>query len=218
MSNAGTPVRQIDIVRMDFTPQDEKRRKASQQSRQKKLDSLQQALSQKQAELKLGKLAIGKLKSENNTLKEAQVELQTKLAQQMKEALNRERELVDQLESNRQELAAIKRKNASLQEVLLEMEQQQTELSHGELKILRKALALAEERRVDAEKRRIEAEQQRAEAEKRAKQSDLLSREKQVQEIAIEMLSEDIEELNGEKAQLIEECNRLKREFSEMEK
>ncbi len=81
------------------------------------------------------------------------------------------------------------------------MERQQVDVSNEELMALRKALTVAEEKR--------------SKAEAQAQHSDLLRRERQVQEIAIEMLSDDLDELSGEKAKLIQECDRLNRELSE---
>jgi predicted nuclease with TOPRIM domain len=195
-------VRQVDLVRMDIPQQRSVRRHVSTVGKPRaERDDLQQAFVHAQAERKLGKLLIKKLKGENSTLSEKYDDLQNQFAQQLDEARNREQELIDRLESSQRQLIALKRENDGLREVLLEMEGQQIDISNEELIALRKALAVAEEKR--------------SKAEEQAQHSDLLRRERQVQEIAIEMLSDDLDELNGEKAKLIEECDRLNRELSE---
>ncbi len=195
-------VRQVDLVRMDTPQQRSARRHVSAVAKpRKERENLRQAVVHAQAERKLGKLLINKLKGENSTLSEKYQDLQNQLAQQMDEARNREQVLIEQLESSHRQLTALKHENAGLREVLLEMERQQIDVSNEELMALRKALAVAEEKR--------------SKAEAQAQHSDLLRRERQVQEIAIEMLSDDLDELSGEKAKLIQECDRLNRELSE---
>ncbi len=195
-------VRQVDLVRMDIPQQRSVRRRVSPVGEpSKKQDNPRQAFVSAQAERKLGKLLINKLKCENTTLSEKYQDLQNQLARQMDEARSREQLLIEQLESSQKQLTALKHENAGLREVLLEMERQQIDVSNEELIALRKAVAVAEEKR--------------SKAEAQAQHSNLLRRERQVQEIAIEMLSNDLDELSGEKAKLIQECDRLNRELSE---
>jgi chromosome segregation ATPase len=195
-------VRQVDLVRMDIPQQRSVRRRVSAVGEpSKKQDNPRQAIIPVQAERKLGKLLINKLKSENTALSEKYQDLQNQLARQMDEARSREQLLIEQLESSQQQLIALKHENVGLREVLLEMERQQIDVSNEELIALRKAVAVAEEKR--------------SKAEAQAQHSNLLRRERQVQEIAIEMLSNDLDELSSEKDKLIQECDRLNRELSE---
>ncbi|MEJ2426680.1 MAG: hypothetical protein P8101_19950, partial [Candidatus Thiodiazotropha sp.] len=151
-------VRQVDLVRMDIPQQRSVRRRVSpvgepskKGAPSKKQDNSRQAFIPVQAERKLGKLLINKLKCENTTLSEKYQDLQNQLARQMDEARSREQLLIEQLESSQQQLTALKHENAGLREVLLEMERQQIDVSNEELIALRKAVAVAEEKRFKAE-------------------------------------------------------------------
>lgn len=195
-------VRQVDLVRMDIPQKVALRRRVSAVGEpSKEQNNPRQAFVPAQAERKLGKLLINKLKCENTTLSEKYKDLQNQLARQMDEARSREQLLIEQLESSQQQLIALKHENVGLREVLLEMERQQIDVSNEELIALRKAVVVAEEKR--------------SKAEAQAQHSSLLRRERQVQEIAIEMLSNDLDELSSEKDKLIQECDRLNRELSE---
>jgi chromosome segregation ATPase len=89
-----------------------------------------------------------------------------------------------------------------LREVQMEMESQLTDDVDTEIHALKSAL---------------EAEQKKREkVEQQAKQADVLRRERQVQEAAIEMLGEDLEKLTQEKSDLATERDQLAKQLVEM--
>ena len=135
---------------------------------------------------------IDQLENELLTLRaEAELSVQNQAdAQEQESALQKAREEITRLTSTIE----------GLREVQLEMESQLSEDSTGELQSLR--LALEHE-----EKKRQQAEQV-------AKQVDVLRRERAVQETAVEMLGEDIENLSEENARLSAEKRSLEQEIA----
>ncbi len=195
------PVRQVDIARMDAHQGRHNTPITGQKSVPLENIRLRETLEKLQAELKLSKLMVGKLSAENNALKSVNATLRHNLGRCEREAKNRNQEGVELHELQRQEIDSLKRENAGLREVLLEMEHQQLDVSNEELVNLHKALE--------------QAEAKHRKAEQQAQQARLLRRERAVQEIAIEMLSEDLDALSDEKQKLMQECDRLNRELCE---
>ncbi|MEL0584903.1 MAG: cyclic nucleotide-binding domain-containing protein [Candidatus Thiodiazotropha sp. (ex. Lucinoma kazani)] len=106
------------------------------------------------------------------------------------------------LKKAEQKIAELKNKVNGLREVQLEMESQLTDDVDTELYALRMEL---------------EKEQKKREkTEKQARQADVLRRERQVQETAIEMLGEDLETLTSEKDQMAKERDSLAKQLAEM--
>jgi CRP-like cAMP-binding protein/chromosome segregation ATPase len=111
-----------------------------------------------------------------------------------------EREIA--LQQAQEEISRLTQVVEGLREVQLEMESQLSEDSAVELEQLRCALE--------------NEEKKRRHAETSAKQVDVLRRERAVQETAVEMLGEDIENLTQENTRLTEEKRLLEQEISEL--
>jgi CRP-like cAMP-binding protein/chromosome segregation ATPase/rhodanese-related sulfurtransferase len=101
-----------------------------------------------------------------------------------------------------QVIDSLNREITGLREVQMEMESHLTDDVDNELNSLRTAL--------DAEQKK------REKLEKEARQADVLRREREVQETAIEMLGEDLEKLSDEKDQLSQEREQLTKQLAEM--
>ncbi|MEN8178469.1 MAG: cyclic nucleotide-binding domain-containing protein [Pseudomonadota bacterium] len=106
------------------------------------------------------------------------------------------------LQAAQQEIARLNKNIDGLREVQLEMETQFSDDSDEEIVKLRAALELEEKKR-----RR---------AEELAKQTDVLRREREVQETAVEMLGEDLDALELEKKALEEDKKVLERRLTEL--
>lgn len=100
------------------------------------------------------------------------------------------------------EIAQLTKTIEGLREVQLEMESQLSGGGEEELHRLRVALESEEK------KRRL--------AEESAKKADVLRREREVQEAAVEMLGEDIEKLSRENAKLLEEKEKMTQQIAEL--
>ncbi len=199
-------------------------------------DQLQQSLDESQSALKIARTTIKALKSNRQTIRESKSAVDEELAQLKAESRLKEAELLSALESSRQkatslqqeledidgligdpeavehlrralqraeeEKLALKQQIAGLREVQHEMESAQGGDSDAEIGKLRDELIIVERKRKKAEKQ--------------AQQADTLHRELQVQENAIEMLSEDLDTLTREKASLIDERDMLHKQLSEI--
>jgi chromosome segregation ATPase len=199
-------------------------------------ERLQESLDEYQTELRMAQTTIRALKGDRERIREAKFEADEQLTQVEAKYRKEQAELIAARESNRQEVAslrqeladikrlsdnpeavehlrqtlhqvedekaALKQQIAGLREVQLEMERQRDRDRDAEMASLRGAL--------------IVAEGKRKKAEKLAQQADTLRRECQVQEMAVETLSEDLEALTREKAALVDERDRLQRELSDI--
>ncbi|MGD8589640.1 MAG: cyclic nucleotide-binding domain-containing protein [Chromatiales bacterium] len=120
-------------------------------------------------------------------------------------AIQAQAELQEQgvaLQQAQQEIERLTKVVDGLREVQLEMESQLSDDSEVELERLRGALE--------------KEEKKRRHAEELAKQADVLRRERAVQETAVEMLGEDIENLTRENTRLTEERRLLEQEILEL--
>ncbi len=106
------------------------------------------------------------------------------------------------LQASRQENESLRREIESLREVQMEMESQLSDDADGEIQQLRAALEAEEQRR-----RKVEQQAQKA---------DVLRRERDVQETAIEMLNDDLESLVKEKDALAAERDSLAKQLREI--
>jgi CRP-like cAMP-binding protein/DNA repair exonuclease SbcCD ATPase subunit len=114
----------------------------------------------------------------------------------------REQEMA--LQQAQQEISRLTKTIEGLQEVQMEMESQLSEDSADELNRLRAELESAENKRRHAEEL--------------ARQADVLRRERAVQDTAVEMLGEDIENLTRENARLSQAKQVLEQEVKELRK
>jgi CRP-like cAMP-binding protein/chromosome segregation ATPase len=199
-------------------------------------EKLQQTLAEHQAAEQAAEASIATLQSDRQALHDASSALEAQLAQLEANAQARESELNAEIETGRQQIeslraelddanarmadageleairqtlqqaeaenVALKREIAGLREVQMEMQSQLTDDTETEIAKLRSAL--------EAE------EAKRKKTEKLAQQADFLRRERQVQEIAIEMLGEDLDALTKEKASLAQERDSLSKQLSEI--
>ncbi|MCU7812502.1 MAG: hypothetical protein KZQ77_14925, partial [Candidatus Thiodiazotropha sp. (ex Notomyrtea botanica)] len=212
----------------------------------KEVEALQQSLSESQSAVQTSKTAQAALESEKQTLQTAKSELEETVGKLEAATQEKEADLTSRIEEDQQQLEALraeletakadneqradkgelesaqqalgqaedkittlKREISGLREVQLEMESQLTDDTDTEISELRKALEVAETKRIKVEKL--------------AQQTDVLRRERQVQETAIEMLGEDMdalvlekETLAREKKLLAEERDRLASQLSEI--
>ena len=111
-------------------------------------------------------------------------------------------ELQIALQEDQQEITRLNKTVEGLREVQLEMENQLSEGSMEELQRLQSALEIEEKKR--------------RQAEEMAKQADVLRRERAVQETAVEMLGEDVENLSRENDRLTQENQVMERRITEL--
>ncbi|MCU7852205.1 MAG: cyclic nucleotide-binding domain-containing protein [Candidatus Thiodiazotropha sp. (ex Monitilora ramsayi)] len=212
----------------------------------KEVEALQQSLSESESAVQTSKTAQAALESEKQTLQMAKSELEETVGQLEAAAQEKEADLTSRIEEDQrqiealraeldaakadsqeradkgelesaqqallkaeEQIATLKREISGLREVQLEMESQLTDDTDTEISELRKALEVAEAKRKKVEKQ--------------AQQTDVLRRERQVQETAIEMLGEDMdalalekETLAREKKLLAEERDRMASQLSEI--
>jgi CRP-like cAMP-binding protein/chromosome segregation ATPase/rhodanese-related sulfurtransferase len=219
----------------------EENRGATLAEQQQVIDSLKQSLADAEAVARSNESAKDALEEERQILQSAKAELESKLArieddiqakdaelasankgheqalQALKTELNEAQTAVQaRVERNELEAAqlaqqaaeakitALMREIEGLREVQLEMGSQLSDDADTEISQLRNAL--------EAE------EQKRKKAEKQAQQADVLRRERQVQETAIEMLNDDLEEVIEEKKALLHEKEALAQERDRLTK
>jgi chromosome segregation ATPase len=197
---------------------------------------LQQSLDEQCAELKMAESTFQAMKKDRESIHEAKSILADQFAQLEKESRKKEVELKNALESSRQEAISLRQKlttisglsaNADvvedLYQVLQRTEDEKAILKH-EVAGLRE-VQLEMERQLDGGRDSeiiklrgalVAAERKCGKAEKRAQQAEILERERQAQEVAIEILGEDLDALTREKASLKEELDRLYRELNEI--
>ncbi|MCU7797547.1 MAG: cyclic nucleotide-binding domain-containing protein [Candidatus Thiodiazotropha sp. (ex Myrtea spinifera)] len=212
----------------------------------KEVEALQQSLSESESAVQTSKTAQAALESEKQTLQTAKSELEETVGKLEAAAQEKETDLTSRIEEDQRQIEALraeldaakadsqeradkgelesaqqallkaeerittlKREISGLREVQLEMESQLTDDTDTEISELRKALEVAEAKRKKVEKQ--------------AQQTDVLRRERQVQETAIEMLGEDMdalvlekETLAREQKLLAEERDRLASQLSEI--
>ncbi|MCU7807203.1 MAG: hypothetical protein KZQ73_04950, partial [Candidatus Thiodiazotropha sp. (ex Semelilucina semeliformis)] len=212
----------------------------------KEVEALQQSLSESESAVQTSKTAQAALESEKQTLQTAKSELEETVGKLEAAAQETETDLTSRIEEDQRQIEALraeldaakaesqeradkgelesaqqallkaeerittlKREISGLREVQLEMESQLTDDTDTEISELRKALEVAEAKRKKVEKQ--------------AQQTDVLRRERQVQETAIEMLGEDMdalvlekETLAREQKLLAEERDRLASQLSEI--
>lgn len=134
------------------------------------------------------------------------MELELSAARSEVEQLSRIREEAQgtqqSLQDANQEISRLNNTVQGLREVQLEMEQQLSDDAGEEIAILKAKLEQQEKRRHNAEEQ--------------AKKVDVLRRERDVQETAVEMLVEDLECLESEKRQLEEDKEDLERQLLEI--
>ncbi|MCU7905307.1 MAG: cyclic nucleotide-binding domain-containing protein [Candidatus Thiodiazotropha sp. (ex Epidulcina cf. delphinae)] len=169
-----------------------------------------QALERQQREKELGE-TIEQRQQREKELAET-IEQQRQQMETLQAAVTEaEQHAVDQqaLESSRdalrkaeEKIEALKHEVDGLREVQMEMESQLTDDVDAEVHALRSALETETKKREKSEKQ--------------ARQADVLRRERQVQETAIEMLGEDLDTLAKEKDQLASERDSLGGQLSEL--
>jgi chromosome segregation ATPase/CRP-like cAMP-binding protein len=172
-------------------------REAERQALQAQLSEVQNQLSS-QSESLSADIEAGQ--QEIQQLREA-----LKAAQAVSEAAPDQTELEaaqTALREAQEQIALLKRETEGLREVQIEMESQLGDDADAEILQLRGAL--------EAE------EQKRRKAEQQAQQADVLRREREVQETAIEMLSEDVDSLGKEKEELTAERDKLLSQLREI--
>ena len=190
---------------------------------------LQQNLSIVQGEVKMAKTTIRLMKKNQDTLGATVAKLEQQLSEQRSEAKAKQAQLADSIESIQQENGSLryqlktvtsqnrdhdalqqvkqenrllKQKIKGIREVQLEMESQLVMDGDDEIKALHEELKTTQCKLKKAEKL--------------AHQSELLLRENQIHESAIEILSEDLDAIALEKETLTEECDYLRKELYEI--
>ncbi|MGD8908228.1 MAG: hypothetical protein PVI92_02700 [Chromatiales bacterium] len=227
---------EIDNLRAQLEHQEENLETIQSEYAEEKAQ-LHESLNESQTELKVAQTNIRTLKRDRQAIREAKLEVDEQVTRLKAEFRKERAELTSELQSSQQEVASLRKELADvnrvlenpeevehlrqqlrqaqddktalkqqidgLREVQLEMESQRGEAGDAELTKLRRALFAAEVK--------LEA------ADKLAQQVDTLQRERHVQEIAIETLSEDLDALTEEKAALIDERDRLQRALSDIQ-
>jgi len=223
--------REIDELRAQLKQQQEGREAALAEEEQATA-SLRQAFSEAEGAARAAETAKESLAEEKRLLESAKHDLEAKLADLEASSARRDEEVATLDETRQHELEALRgeleharaameqrvdrgeleaaeariaelsREIEGLREVQLEMASQLSDDADTEISQLRAAL--------EAE------EQKRRKVEKEARQSDVLRRERAVQETAIEMLNEDLETVGREKEALARERDRLVKQLNEI--
>lgn len=194
--------------------------------------SLRQELSEAAEAARAAETAKASLAEEKRVLEGAKRELEAKLAELEASSARRDGEIATVEETRQHELESLR---GELEHTRAEMEQRvdRGELETAEARIvelsreieglrevqLEMASQLSDDADTEISQLRAaleEEEQKRKKAEKEARQSDVLRRERDVQETAIEMLNEDLETLGREKEILAREHDRLVKQLHEI--
>lgn len=196
---------------------------------------LQQSLNESQTSLMVAETTIRTLKRDRQSIREAKSEADDQLAQLKTDSQKKEAELIATLESSRQEAASLRQELADTKKLIANPEEvehlhqtlQQTVEEKAALKqeVARLRKVQPEERprdaKMDTEETKLRwallaAEKNRKKAEMLTQRTATLKREREVEKVAVEMLSADLDALTKEKELLVDERDRLLKELSDI--
>jgi CRP-like cAMP-binding protein/chromosome segregation ATPase len=194
---------------------------ASGQQEQQKLSAIESVRSELEHEKQQLKTRLDELQSESSTQIDSlkgDLKARRQEIEQLHEALSTAQAAASETAADQTELelarqarqeaeakiTALNREVEGLREVQLEMESQLSDDVDNEINSLRGALEAEERKRRDAEQK--------------AQKADVLRREREMQDTAVDMLNEEMESLVKEKDDLINERDKLTKQLQEREK
>ncbi len=197
---------------------------------------LQESLEESQTALKVAQVTIRTLKSDRQSIHDANAALEERFVQLESEAHKEQAKLLTALESSQEEIATLRQKMAEMNALIENPQQvehlrQELERANDEKAALAQRVAGLREMHLEMERHQgrgrdaemanlrsalTAAEEKRERAETLARQTEVLQRERQVQELAIETLTEEMDALARERAALTDERDRLLNELSEI--
>ncbi len=227
---------EVDCLRAQLEHLEETR--ATIQSRHvEEKNRLEQSLEQSETALKVAQVTIRTLKNDRQSIRDANSELSDRFTQLEAEYQQKQMELINALETNRREVAALRQELEDINELGGNTEavkhlRQELQRANDEKAELKRKIAGLRVVQLEMERHRgsdrdaevtelhaalIAAEEKRKRAEKLAQETQTLQRERQVQEVAIETLTDDLDVLSKENAALIDERDRLQSELSALQ-
>jgi chromosome segregation ATPase len=224
---------EVDNLRAQLEHQDENLKIIQSNYLEEKVQ-LQQSLDESQDLLKAAQATIRALKSDRQAIREAKSEVDKQLERLEEESRKEQTELRTALESSQKEAASLSQELAdingllenteTLEHLRLKLEQAENEkaaLNQQVSELMKAEKQQCENRDTEITKLRnalMAEEEKRKTAEKLAQQREALQRELQIQEIAVDALSEDLDILVKEKTVLTDERDRLQRELSDIKR
>jgi chromosome segregation ATPase len=230
----GEREQEIDKLTAQLEHQEESRKAILNQHSEEKAQ-LQQSLNETKASLMVAENTIGTLKRDRQLIRETKSEADQQLTQLKAESQKKEAEFIAALESSHQEAASLRQELADTKRLITNPEE--VEHLHQTLhQAVEEKAALQREvarlQKVQTEKRQPDeirdtentklrwalfaVEKNRKRAEMLTQRTATLKREREVQEVAVEMLSADLDALTKEKAMLVDERDRLLKELSDI--